>query len=140
MRPEWLEIRWMPALVGAVRVGYSKRFYIERAGPFCLGWICFRRHFLSCELVRHLERSRSWEHPDIARNSKRRRFGLSKASNKLVVQLAKELGVAAKSIRDWAKQAEADSGRGAPGVLTTPERDELGRPGPLGTLRDPNRT
>jgi transposase len=47
------------------------------------------------------------------------------AGNKPVAQLAKELGVAAKSIRDWAKQAEADAGNGAPGVLTTPERDEL---------------
>ena len=47
------------------------------------------------------------------------------AGNKPVAQLAKELGVAAKSIRDWAKQAEADAGNGAPGILTTPERDEL---------------
>ena len=79
--------------------------------------IRFRRHFLSCELVRHSKRSRPWEHPDIARNSKPRPFGF--------LRLAKELGVAAGSIRTWAHQAEADAGVGGTGALTTAEREEL---------------
>lgn len=50
---------------------------------------------------------------------------LFKAGNKLASQLAKELGVSAKSIREWARQAEADAGIGDSGTLTTPERTEL---------------
>ncbi len=63
--------------------------------------------------------------PRYSKEFKAEAVRLFKAGNKPVAQLAKELGVAAKSIRDWAKQADADAGRGAPGVLTTPERDEL---------------
>ena len=50
---------------------------------------------------------------------------LFRAGNKPVSQLAKELGASDKSIRDWARQAYADGGQGAPGVLTTPEKEEL---------------
>ena len=50
---------------------------------------------------------------------------LFKADAKPVSHLAKKLGVAAKSIRDWARQADADAGTGAPGVLTTGEKQEL---------------
>ncbi len=35
-----------------------------------------------------------------------------KAGNKPVGQLAKDRGVAAKWIRDWARQADADAGNG----------------------------
>lgn len=50
---------------------------------------------------------------------------LFRAGNKPVSRLAKELGVADKTLRDWARQADADGGTGAPGVLTTPEKEEL---------------
>ena len=50
---------------------------------------------------------------------------LFKAGNKPVTQLAKELGVAAGSIRTWAHQAEADEGAGGSGALTTAELEEL---------------
>ena len=50
---------------------------------------------------------------------------LFKAGNKPVARLVKELGVAAKSICDPPKQADADVGNGSPGVLKTPEREEL---------------
>ncbi len=55
--------------------------------------------------------------PRYSKEFKAEAVRLFKAGNKPVVQLAKELGVAAKSIRDWAKQADADASRGAPGVL-----------------------
>ncbi len=41
-------------------------------------------------------------------------------------ELAKEFPPSAKSIRDWAKQADLDEGRRADG-LTSAERDELRR-------------
>lgn len=63
--------------------------------------------------------------PRYSREFKAEAIRLFKAGNKPVSQLAKELGVAAKSIRDWARQADADAGTGAQGVLTTPEREEL---------------
>ena len=63
--------------------------------------------------------------PRYSREFKAEAVRLFKAGNKPVSQLAKELGVAAKSIRDWARQAEADAGTGVLGVLTTPEREEL---------------
>lgn len=50
---------------------------------------------------------------------------LFRAGNKPVSQLSKELGVAAKSIRDWVRQADADVGPGGSGPLTTTEREEL---------------
>lgn len=50
---------------------------------------------------------------------------LFQLGGKPVSRLAEELGVAAKSLREWARQADADAGVGAPCVLTTPEREEL---------------
>ena len=63
--------------------------------------------------------------PRYSREFKAEAVRLFKAGNKPVSQLAAELGVAAKSIRDWARQADADAGTGAPGLLTTPEKEEL---------------
>ena len=63
--------------------------------------------------------------PRYSREFKAEAVLLFKAGNKPVSQLAKELGVAAKSIRDWAHQAEADAGSGGSGAMTTPEREEL---------------
>ncbi len=63
--------------------------------------------------------------PRYSREFKAEAVRLFKAGNKPVAQLAKELGVAAKSIRDWARQAEVDVGSGGSGTLTTAEREEL---------------
>ena len=48
-----------------------------------------------------------------------------KSGNKPIGQLSKELGVTTNSIRVWAREADADAGVGAAGVLTTPEREEM---------------
>ena len=50
---------------------------------------------------------------------------LFKAGNKPVSRLAKELGIADKTLRNWAHQADADGEGGTPGVMTTPEKEEL---------------
>ena len=63
--------------------------------------------------------------PRYSKEFKAEAVRLFKAGNKPAAQLAKELGVAAKSIRDWARQAEADAGSGGSGALTTSERAEL---------------
>jgi len=42
-------------------------------------------------------------------------------------QAARDLGVTETSLRRWIKQHEVDHGRGAPGVLTTDEKEELTR-------------
>jgi len=63
--------------------------------------------------------------PRYSKEFKAEAVRLFKAGNRPVAQLAKELGVAAKSIRDWARQAKADAGSGGSGALTTAERVEL---------------
>ena len=50
---------------------------------------------------------------------------LVKESGKPIGQLAKTIGVSAKSLREWKRQADADAGNGKPGVLTTVEKQEL---------------
>ncbi|WP_406415291.1 transposase [Streptomyces sp. NBC_00873] len=39
----------------------------------------------------------------------------------------RELGVSPEGLRGWVKQAKIDRGEGAPGALTTAEREELQR-------------
>ena len=56
------------------------------------------------------------------------------ASGKTAGAVARELDLTETAIREWVRQAEIDAGRGAPGALTTDEREELGR------LRRENRT
>ncbi len=63
--------------------------------------------------------------PRYSKEFKAEAVRLFNAGNKPVAQLAKEIGVAAKSIRDWARQAEADKGPSGSGALTTREREEL---------------
>ncbi len=63
--------------------------------------------------------------PRYSKEFKAEAVRLCSAGNKPVSQLAKELGVAAKSIRDWVRQAEADIGPGGCAGLTTTEREEL---------------
>ncbi|MDH6123072.1 transposase [Kitasatospora sp. GAS204B] len=44
-----------------------------------------------------------------------------------VTEIARELGVSPEGLRGWVKQAKVDCGEGAPGALTTAEKDELQR-------------
>lgn len=40
-------------------------------------------------------------------------------------EVARDLGIPAKSVRTWVEQARIDVGKGPPGALTTEERAEL---------------
>ncbi len=51
---------------------------------------------------------------------------LVRESGKSIGQVAKDLGVADQSLRNWVKQADLDMGRRTDG-LTTEEREELRR-------------
>ncbi|PJM91993.1 hypothetical protein CG719_30715 [Streptomyces sp. CB01373] len=44
-----------------------------------------------------------------------------------VTEVAREIGVSAEGLRNWVKQDTIDRGQGAPGELTTAEREELRR-------------
>ena len=44
-----------------------------------------------------------------------------------VTQVAKDLDLTASALGEWVKRAKADQGRGAVGVVTSSERDELAR-------------
>jgi transposase len=46
---------------------------------------------------------------------------------KSVGQVARELDLTESALRMWVERARADRGTGKPGVLTTAEREELGR-------------
>ena len=46
---------------------------------------------------------------------------------KSVGAAARNLDLAESSLRHWVEQARADRGKGKPGVLTSSEREELGR-------------
>src|SRR2546422_5960977 len=48
-------------------------------------------------------------------------------SGKAIGAVARELDLRETALRSWVRQAEIDAGRGAPGALTTEEREELGR-------------
>jgi transposase len=48
-------------------------------------------------------------------------------SGKPISTVARELDLTETALRSWVRQAEVDAGRGAPGALTTDEREELGR-------------
>ena len=52
---------------------------------------------------------------------------------KTVAQAAKDLDLTPSSLGQWVERAQADRGKGRPGVLTTAEREELA------TLRKENR-
>jgi transposase-like protein len=41
------------------------------------------------------------------------------------MQVASDLDLTETALRAWVKRDEADAGKAAPGVLTSPERDEL---------------
>jgi transposase len=40
-------------------------------------------------------------------------------------ELARDLGLADSLVRAWVRQADVDAGKGAPGALTTAEKEEL---------------
>ena len=50
---------------------------------------------------------------------------LVRTSDKTISAIARELDLAETALRRWVQQAEVDAGRGAPGTLTTSEREEL---------------
>jgi transposase len=59
---------------------------------------------------------------------------LIRTSGRSIGAVAKELDLTETAVRDWARQAKVDAGRGGTGALTTAEREELVR------LRRENRT
>jgi transposase len=52
---------------------------------------------------------------------------LIRKGNKSIGQVARDLDLTQSAVRNWFRQAEIDDGRGAPGALTTAEREELQR-------------
>jgi transposase len=50
---------------------------------------------------------------------------LIRRSGKSIGAVAKELDLTETAVREWARQAEVDGGRGPAGALTTAEREEL---------------
>ena len=46
---------------------------------------------------------------------------------KTIGAAARDLDLTESSLRNWVERARADRGKGKPGVLTTAEREELGR-------------
>ena len=50
---------------------------------------------------------------------------LVRDSGRPVRVIARELDLTETALRRWVHQAEVDAGRGAPGALTTSEREEL---------------
>ncbi|MFJ5218726.1 transposase [Streptomyces sp. NPDC088354] len=58
---------------------------------------------------------------------KRDAVALVRSSGKTVTEVAREIGVSAEGLRNWVKQDTIDRGQGAPGALTSAEREELCR-------------
>ena len=52
---------------------------------------------------------------------------LVEQSDKSLRQAAADLGLSTETLRRWVLQARTDAGKGAAGVLTTDEREELRR-------------
>jgi transposase len=50
---------------------------------------------------------------------------LVRTGGKKAGQVARDLGLIETSVRAWVHQAEVDDGKGAPGALTTAEREEF---------------
>lgn len=56
---------------------------------------------------------------------KRDTVRLLREGGKSVAEVARDLDLTESAVRMWLKQAEINDGRGVPGALTTPEREEL---------------
>ena len=52
---------------------------------------------------------------------------LIRTSGRSIGAIAKEMDLTETAVREWARQAKVDAGRGGTGVLTTAEREELVR-------------
>jgi len=52
---------------------------------------------------------------------------LCRVGDRSIGQIAKDLDLSEKSLRQWFKRADVDVGNGPPGALTTAEREELAR-------------
>ena len=52
---------------------------------------------------------------------------LCKVGDRSFGQVARDLDLTEGALREWVKRADVDAGQGPPGVLTTVEREELGR-------------
>ena len=52
---------------------------------------------------------------------------LARETDRSIGRIARDLDLTESAVRNWVKQAEIDAGRGAPGALTTSEREELAR-------------
>jgi transposase len=52
---------------------------------------------------------------------------LIRESGKSIAVVARELGLTESAVRAWVRQGESDAGHGPAGVLTSEEREELGR-------------
>lgn len=51
--------------------------------------------------------------------------GLCRKGGKSIGEISRDLGLTETSVRAWVRQADIDEGKGAPGALTTAEREEL---------------
>jgi transposase len=58
---------------------------------------------------------------------KRDAVALVRSSGKTVTEVAREIGVSPEGLRYWVKKDRVDRGQGAPGELTSAEREELRR-------------
>jgi transposase-like protein len=52
---------------------------------------------------------------------------LCKVGDRSIGRVAKDLDLTEGALREWVKRADIDAGQGAPGALTTAEREELTR-------------
>jgi transposase-like protein len=50
---------------------------------------------------------------------------LCRSGGKSIPQVAKDLDLTERALREWVRRAEVDEGKGLPGELTTIERNEL---------------
>ena len=50
---------------------------------------------------------------------------LIRQGNKSIGAVCRDLGLPETAVRRWVKQSDVDLGKGAPGALTTAEREEL---------------
>jgi transposase len=58
---------------------------------------------------------------------KRDAVALVRSSGRTVTEVAREIGVSAEGLRNWSSRTRPTGGRGAPGELTSAEREELRR-------------
>lgn len=58
---------------------------------------------------------------------KKETVNLCKVAGNSVASVSKDLGLTETAVREWVRRAAIDAGKGPPGALTTPEREELAR-------------